>query len=223
MFVPVITALLVTTLVLFIITRLAAERLMHQHHEQKRDFFAHNPVQPGDIVFLGDSLTDGARWDELFPSLPVKNRGINGDTTTGVLERLGDILSGFPATVFLLIGTNELPWFMYRSDADILATYEDILKCLKKETPDTRVFIQSILPRHPRYARRIQGFNCRLAELANRYGYSYINLFPHFAGQDGGIRPELSNDHLHLMGKGYERWVELLTPHMENIEQHPAA
>ncbi|MGB9898194.1 GDSL-type esterase/lipase family protein, partial [Thermanaerothrix sp.] len=112
----ILSTLLVITLVYLVLARMAAERLARTHHEQKCDFFAHHPVKAGDIVFLGDSITDGARWDELFPGLSVKNRGINADTTRGVLARLDSILQGQPAAIFLLIGTNDLPWFMFRSD-----------------------------------------------------------------------------------------------------------
>jgi len=211
-------AMLVATLILLVITRLAADRLIHTHYRQKTDFFAHYPIQPGDIVFLGDSITDGARWDELFPGLPVKNRGINADTTSGVLERLGVTLAGRPAAVFLLIGTNDLPWYMYRRNRDILETYAAILKRCQEESPRTQVFVQSILPRHRRYARRIQSINAGLAELAAHYGDPYIDLFPHFAGPHGEIRAGWSNDSLHLLACGYKRWVEILAPYIERLK-----
>lgn len=212
--------MLAATLILFTFTRLTAERIIRQHHQQKIDFFAHYPVQPGDIVFVGDSITDNGRWHELLPNLPVKNRGINGDTVAGVLQRMGNILAGRPAALFLLIGTNDLPWYMYHSDDYILDTYAAILERCKTESPQTQVFVQSILPRHRRYARRIQALNARLEELAGRYGFTFINLFPHFAGPDGQIRPEFSNDQLHLLAAGYACWAETLSSYLNRI--HPA-
>jgi lysophospholipase L1-like esterase len=193
---------------------------MHQHYEQKSDFFRQNVIQPRDIVFVGDSLTDGARWDELFPDLPVKNRGINADNTAGVLKRVGDILSGNPAAVFLLVGTNDLAWYSYRTDPGILKTYETILKRFKLEAPGTRVFVQSLLPRRRSYAKRIQGINAAFEKLAAQYGYVYINLFPHFARKDGELRDELTNDKLHLLAVGYAIWAEILTPYLDILERH---
>lgn len=213
----ILSTLLVITLVYLVLARMAAERLARTHHEQKRDFFAHHPVQAGDIVFLGDSITDGARWDELFPGLPVKNRGINADTTRGVLARLDSILSGQPAAIFLLIGTNDLPWFMFRSDRDILETYTAILERCRRESPNTHVFVQSILPRARGYAKRVLRINAELERLAHRFGYTFVNLFPHFADAEGQIRPELSNDKLHLMSIGYDLWVEQIKPLIENL------
>ncbi len=213
----IISSLLVITLIYLMLARMAAERLARMHHEQKCDFFAHHPVQKGDIVFLGDSITDGARWDELFPGLPVKNRGINADTTRGVLARLDSILPGQPAAIFLLIGTNDLPWFMFRSDHDILETYAAILERCRRESPSTQVFVQSILPRARGYAKRIQRLNVELEKLARRFGYPFVNLFPHFANREGQIRPELSNDRLHLMAIGYDLWVEQIKPLIANL------
>ena len=76
-------AMFVATFILLTITRLAAKQLIRHHHAQKVDFFRHYPIQAGDIVFMGDSLTDGARWDEMFPGVPIKNRGINADLSPG--------------------------------------------------------------------------------------------------------------------------------------------
>src|SRR6185369_6092309 len=39
-----------------------------------------------DVVMVGDSITDGADWGEMFPGVSIANRGIDGDTTDGVLE-----------------------------------------------------------------------------------------------------------------------------------------
>jgi len=220
MFDTFISALLLATAILLVITRLEVETIKRHHHGQKIDFFRTHPVQPGDIVFLGDSLTDGARWDELFPGLPVKNRGINADTTQGVLKRLDNVVSGHPAAIFILIGTNDLAWYEYRSDTAILDTYAGILKHCKNASPATRVFVQSLLPRHPRYTKRIMRLNTRLEALAAQYDCTYVNLYPHFAAPNGGIRPELTNDNLHLLGEGYAMWVKQLTPHIENLIKH---
>lgn len=213
-----LTVLLAATLVLLVITRLAADRLVSQHHAQKSDFFKHHPIHPGDIVFLGDSITDGSRWHELFPGLPVKNRGINADTVSGVLHRLDDVLTGPPAAVFILIGTNDLPVFMFHTNDDILETYTEILDRCRSQAPHTRIYVQSILPRTPRFSRRIRALNAHLKALAESHGATFIDLFPHFLAPDGGIRPEISNDRLHLMGDGYEIWVGLLQPYLAEIQ-----
>ncbi len=212
-----LVVLLAASLVLYIITRIAAENFLRRHHGQKRSFFQNFPVEPGDIVFLGDSINDGARWDEIFPNRPVRNRGINADTVSGVLARMDEILPSKPAAIFILIGTNDLPWFVNHSDAHILKNYAAILERIQSESPETHVFVQSILPRKQGYARRIQALNRALEALAQRHGYAYIHLFPHFATPSGAIRPELTNDQLHLLGNGYLIWKGILDPYIDGI------
>ena len=61
-----------------------------------------------DIIFLGNSITAHAEWAELLENPHVKNRGISGDITFGVLQRLKEVTEGKPAKVFLLIGINDI-------------------------------------------------------------------------------------------------------------------
>jgi lysophospholipase L1-like esterase len=215
MFTTFTLSMFIATFILLAVTRLAAKRLIHQHHAQKVDFFRQHPIQAGDIVFLGDSLTDGGRWDEIFPGKPVKNRGINADTTAGVFARLEDIIIGHPSAIFILIGTNDLPRYEYRSDEEILASYKQILEKCKAEIPDIRVYVQSLLPRHNSFSRRIQKLNLKLKELTEQIGYTYIDLFPAFSDSKGGLRREITNDDLHLLGPGYKIWADLLRPYID--------
>ncbi|MFT8314421.1 MAG: GDSL-type esterase/lipase family protein [Clostridium sp.] len=70
------------------------------------------------IVCIGDSLTYGYGvhseecWVELLhKSLNIKtiNKGVNGDTTTGILSRSNrDILELKPSHVIIMAGTNDL-------------------------------------------------------------------------------------------------------------------
>jgi lysophospholipase L1-like esterase len=219
MLTPFLLVMLTTALILLISARTAADLLIARHYDQKADFFRHFPVQAGDIVFLGDSITDGCNWDELFPGLPVKNRGINADTTSGVLRRVDEIFCCGPAAVFLMIGTNDLAWIEHRSDGEILANYAEILRRIRTDAPFTRVFVQSILPRARRFARRIRRLNQQLSRLAAEHECVFIDLYPQFANPDGSIRADLSNDRLHLMGEGYELWAGLIRPEMDALRR----
>ena len=49
-----------------------------------------------DIVMLGDSLTEWGNWHELVPEFRVINRGIAGDTSSGVLDRLEEVIARRP-------------------------------------------------------------------------------------------------------------------------------
>ena len=212
-----LVGLFLASLVLIIAIRSVVERISHNHYAQKSDFYAHHPPNPADIVFVGDSITDGANWHELFPGMAVKGRGINNDNTLGVLNRIHATLIGHPKAIFMLIGTNDLPIFEYRRTQAILTIYEQILQKCKQDSPETRVFVQSILPRTKGYASRIHRVNDGLKALAEKYGYTYINLFDSFATTEGEMHDELTNDHLHLLSAGYDLWVKLLTPYIQSL------
>ena len=65
-------------------------------------------VSKRDIIFLGNSINDGSEWYELFNDIRIKNRGISGDMTPGILHRLKEVTNRKPAKVFLMIGINDL-------------------------------------------------------------------------------------------------------------------
>jgi lysophospholipase L1-like esterase len=180
---------------------------LEKHQSRLVSSFEAFPLVPDDIVFLGDSITEGGPWEELFPDLRVRNRGIGGDTSEGVLARLEQITRATPAKVFLLIGTNDLQ--RGASEAEIVADITEILDRLKQETPDTEVYLQSVLPRAPSYRAAVEALNARLAEVALERGSAWVDLYPAFLDPEtGGIRAELSNDELHLLGPGYALWRE---------------
>ena len=60
------------------------------------------------LFFKGNSLTEQAGdWSKRLNIATVKNRGIAGDITYGVLQRLNEIWYYKPTAVFILIGINE--------------------------------------------------------------------------------------------------------------------
>ena len=84
------------------------DSLFPTYYHQRVTLFRALPQTKEDIIFLGNSITDGGEWGELFNDIKIKNRGISGDITAGVLHRLDELANGKPAKVFLLIGVNDL-------------------------------------------------------------------------------------------------------------------
>lgn len=90
-------------------TTLQAQGRKHTtFYDQRATLFEVLPTSKKDIIFLGNSITNGGEWAELLGNPHVKNRGISGDRTDGVLDRLHVITKGKPAKIFLLIGINDL-------------------------------------------------------------------------------------------------------------------
>ncbi|HTH30207.1 MAG TPA: GDSL-type esterase/lipase family protein, partial [Lacibacter sp.] len=84
------------------------DSLFSTYYHQRVTFFKSMPQTKDEIIFLGNSITDGAEWAQLFNDVRMKNQGISGDVTAGVLHRLPVVTNRKPAKIFLLIGTNDL-------------------------------------------------------------------------------------------------------------------
>ncbi|MTG99239.1 sialate O-acetylesterase [Myroides sp. BIT-d1] len=178
------------------------------------DIFNHMANSENEIVFLGDSITEQGPWYELFRGLdyPVVNRGISGDTTDGVLFRLGEVIESKPKVIFLLIGTNDI--YYKRSVDYIVSRIKQIVSVIKTNSPTSQIVLQSILPTYKRTERpldTIKKINKQLRVLAKNEHIEYLDLFPFFLNNEGKqLNEDYSLDGLHLNAKGYALWVELI-------------
>ena len=165
-------------------------------------------------IFLGDSLTEAGNWSEWFPESGAVNYGVGGDTTELLLERLDTVIEKAPHTVVLLIGTNDLAW--RRPVEQTVRNIESILWKLHHELPETRVIVQSILPRDRELADLVKEINIHVRQFSPTVKAEWVDLWPELADEDGEIRPDFSDDRLHLNDAGYEVWVRQLRPVLEN-------
>jgi len=173
------------------------------------------PVRQGDVVFIGDSITCWAKWDSLFPNVCVRNFGIPGDTSAGVLARIEQVSRGQPAKVFLLVGTNDLH-FKKTSDEQIVHNITNIIDRLHAASSATAIYLQSIMPRHLPRAEQIKSLNSRLAQVALSHGAQWIDLWPCLSNTKGGLRRELTRDSLHLRPAGNRAWADALRDYVES-------
>lgn len=182
------------------------------YYRFRKMYFSVDPHPNHSVVFLGDSITDEGNWSGLFPNSLVENRGIGGDTTLGVLNRLDQVIASKPPQIFLMIGTNDLCFG--RSIADTITNYRHILTRLQTELPNTQVYIQSVLPFNDkmfpsqslRTNSNISQLNVQIKQLAEEYNYQYIDLSPTFTGEDGRLPSQDTIDGLHLNDTGYLIW-----------------
>lgn len=187
------------------------------YYDQRELLFEAMPTSTSDIIFLGNSITDGGEWGELFQNPHCKNRGISGDIIPGVLNRLATVTKGHPAMAFLMIGTNDIN-HGYTNDS-IAQGVRAIVRRIKDESPNTRVIVQSILPTNDCYGlftghtKRWQDValvNAMLKTMTEEEGVDYLDLYRHFATEEGKMNPDYSNDGLHLNGAGYLLWKNLV-------------
>jgi lysophospholipase L1-like esterase len=185
---------------------------MSIHYRIRKLYFAVDPSPAHPVVFLGDSITYGGNWGELFPDSPVENRGIGGDSTRGLLRRLDQVIALKPSQIFLMIGTNDLCY--NRQIPDIVANYRLILGRLRSELPDTRIYVQSVLPfndelfpaRGLRCNANIAALNVEIRKLTAEQKVPYLDIAPAFTGPDGRLPAKYTVDGLHLSEAAYYVW-----------------
>jgi lysophospholipase L1-like esterase len=190
------------------------------YYNQRLSLFEKLPVIKGEIIFLGNSITDGGEWCELLGNPSVKNRGISGDTTEGVLFRLNEVTRSKPARVFLLIGINDLSRGI--SKDTVYCNICKIADRIRKDSPQTKVSIQSILPvndsfglfkGHTNKTDEIIWVNAQLKDWCAKENFSFVDLYHYFKLPDSEkLNPKYSNDGLHLLGDGYMLWAEIIKP-----------
>ena len=175
------------------------------------------------IVMLGNSLTHGDEWHELFNDHRILNRGINGDVIQGIADRLDAVVDGHPAKIFLLSGTNDVS---HNLSADSIAEAAGkLIDLIRERTPQTKLYVQSIFPinnvDYKRYKAMfgkdqvIRDINVRLKEICKEKGVTFIDVYPHLADENGNLRKDITNDGLHLLGKGYLIWRDVLDPYIK--------
>lgn len=162
---------------------------------------------PGGVVFAGDSLVAAGPWAELYSA--IHNRGIGGDRTDNVLDRLGEVLASRPRKLVFLIGSNDLSAAVPPSR--VVANYRAILGRVATECPEARVAVIGLLPVNPAmegspaYSNRdVAGVNKPLRRLVGEFPNArFLDVSGRVADDNGVLRPEYSKDGLHLNIKGY--------------------
>ncbi len=188
-----------------------------QHYNERLAAFRKEPVVTGKIMFLGNSITEGADWNKLLKDSTIINRGISGDITFGVLNRADDVIKRKPSKLFVLIGINDL--YKEIPDELILQNIFTFIRMVKSGSSGTEIFVQSILPVNKTFKNfpknynkedNILTINAQLKKLNKHFGYTYIDLHNQFTNSNLQLEEKYSFDGLHLNASGYTHWIEIL-------------
>ena len=191
--------------------------------------FKDEPIGTNKIIFLGNSITKGGGdWGKRFNAKNIVNRGISGDYTDGVLNRLEEIIHYQPIGVFLMIGVNEF-WSDNHDRPYITPKHvaENILKIcrkIKEKSPETEIIIQTILPvNNPQYLEvkkvdynfLLPGYSPTVNEQVNQTNsiikdnkeFKVVELHSLFLNDEAILDTTLSRDGIHINENGYEIWT----------------
>lgn len=165
-----------------------------------------------EAIFLGDSITDGYRIGDFFLGKRYLNRGIGGDTTTGVLNRLDKNVIRFkPKKLIMMIGTNDLAY--NTEPTEIVANIAKIVAQIKKSLPKTEVYVQTVYPiderlcKSNRTSAKINLVNDGIRKLE---GITVVEMDAVLADNNGKLRRAYTGDGLHLLTEGYIEVTKVL-------------
>lgn len=193
------------------------------------------PPDPARVVFMGDSITDGWRLAEFFPTRPYVNRGIGGQTTPQMLVRMyPDVIDLKPAAMVVLAGTNDIA---HNTGPETAEMIEENLMAMTElaQQHGIKVILCSITPisdypalnapppqpgRGPGMVRRKQTearppadilkLNAWLKEYAAQSGATYVDYFGALVDEKGWLKEGISADGLHPNAEGYKLMAPLV-------------
>lgn len=182
------------------------------YYLHKTTFFELNHRDEYDVVFVGDSITDNSDWNEIFTDISVANRGISGDTTAGVLNRMNTITNTKAKQAFIMIGTNDI-----LTNGDVNVIFDNYVKILNEiQSKNIKPIVQSTLLTYnkpPSKNSTINQLNARLRDYCSEKGITYVDLNEHLS-TNGELDNKYSSDGLHLNGQGYAVWSKVISKYI---------
>jgi len=177
--------------------------------------FKANPIKADDYVFLGNSITARCDWAKLFNEPHAKNRGISGDLTFGVLERLDEVIAGHPKKIFILIGVNDISRNV--PDSIIIRNHKRMIARIRAGSPATEIYFCTILPVNASFNKFVNHYGKDSHILAinaaiKKYKAKKVNiidLYPNFLDKDNHLIAEYTEDGLHPNEAGYKVWLKV--------------
>ncbi len=166
-----------------------------------------------DIAFFGNSITRGSDFQSAFPDKRIINLGYSGDNIIGMRHRVSMLKKANPKKIFLMAGTNDI--FHINPD-ELIERYTQLLTVIQDSLPQSRIYIQSILPMNPSMKRgapddtKIRLANKNLKELADSKSIPFINLYDKYATTDGILPSKFTKDGIHLYPQYYDKWAEAI-------------
>lgn len=191
--------------------------VLPEHYREKLERFRKQKESSGRILFIGNSITEGGDFRKLIGDTTVVNRGIGGDITFGVLNRLEEATRYKPSKMFILIGVNDLS--KHIPENIVLQNIFAIVNLVHSQSPKTTVYVQSILPVNPTVKTFPKGYdvnesviliNRELSNMQKRVKYTFVDLHKGFTDPEGLMDLRYTNDGLHLNSAGYQQWIRIL-------------
>jgi len=151
-------------------------RLAKEYYDNKIALYEEeaNQYDGVDVLFLGDSLTDGYDLSKYYPEYVTLNRGIAGETTHGLLNRIEVSTNVKAKVIVMLIGANNFDTMM--------DDYEDIVLYLTG-IKDTKVVLLSLTAMSKEWGKNNDKAilnNQKIKLIAKKYNITYVICLHHY-------------------------------------------
>jgi lysophospholipase L1-like esterase len=197
------------------------------HHEALLKRAKAGPI---DLLFLGDSITEGWQWHgtqiwaERYARLNAANFGVSGDRTEHVLWRIanGELDGISPKVVVLMLGTNN----MGSTPEKIAAGDIKVIAQIHQKLPQTKVLLLAIFPRganpgkdHNDLAirKKVEATNAILAAQDDGKMVRYLDIDSKLLTADGLISKQIMPDAVHPSTLGYQIWADAMQPLLDEM------
>ena len=184
-------------------------RLFREYTEQKLETYAKENADGTEyeVLFLGDSLTDGCDVKKYYGEYVATNRGIGGDTSFGLLDRMQvSAYDAHPKTIVLLIGGNDI--LRGKSLESIYSNYEKIITGIRDHLPDTKIVWCSLSVLGNNWAKHndtVVLCNQKIKLLAQKYECEFVDIYtPLCDVETGEIRVAYTAEGVHFTDEGYK-------------------
>jgi len=185
-------------------------------YDRNIDLYKNYKPRQVDIVMFGNSLTQGASWNDLLGRNNVANMGITSDILRGYLNRLNYVLRYKPKIVFIMGGINDI--YNWTPVEEIFPLYIKIIEQLKAK--GIIPVIQSTTYTTRNYAKEWGGspesnagrnreadkLNKMLIDYAKKNNLDYIDIISQLS-RAGYLKDELTWDGVHFNAEAYRIWA----------------
>lgn len=194
-------------------------RYAPEHYAQRVADFKREPLERGRVTFLGDSQVEFGDWPRLLDTPTLINRGVAGDNTYGILERLDDVIARAPVKLFVVVGINDISQDI--PESVILKNILTIVQRVRTGSPGTTVYIHSIFPTNDHVKAEypdafgknsiVQSLNRQVQSAAETHHFTYLDLSAVLSDRQGQLDEQYAEpDGLHLNARGYQAWAQFL-------------
>ena len=185
-----------------------------------------------DLLFLGDSITDGWRgkgkavWEKYYAPRNALNLGIGGDRTQHVLWRLqnGEVTGLKPKVVVLLIGINNTPnekdGNPRNTAPEIIEGVTAVVKEIQTRMPKAKVLLLAVFPYKQKgdpMRDKVAAINMGISKLGKNKRVTFLDINQSFLEPDGTLSVEIMPDLLHPNEKGYQIWADAMEPTVKKL------